>query len=126
MLHIIRNTIVLEGLSEETQSKAEEVGVVYLVPLSNNKLLQINSAKLGPTPYQQTVIDQLNKSTPAVEKKKRRKRPKGPNPLSVKKSNKLSVQVRKKGVETKSKVCVVISYTIVMLLTQLTEKEAKI
>ena len=68
-------------------------------------MLQINSAKLGPTPYQQTVIDQLNKLTPAAEtKKKRRRRPKGPNPLSVKKSSKLSAPNRKKGVETQSKV----------------------
>ena len=68
----------------------------------------MNDVKLTPTPYQQAVIDHLNRLAPPPESvKRRRRRAKGPNPLSVRKSSKLPVTVdcsATHGVVTRSKV----------------------
>ena len=64
--------------------------------------------KLAPTPYQQGVIDCLNRLAPPPESvKRRRKKAKGPNPLSVRKTSKLPVLVARgttDGVVSRSKV----------------------
>lgn len=76
LLHIIRNTMVLEGPSNTSHKKAEEV----------------TAAKVQPTSYQKAVLQQLDMAAASgseePKKKGRRKRPKGPNPLSVKRSKK--------------------------------------
>ena len=69
--------------------------------------LKLLTAKVNPTEYEQSVIDTLNaEAAPTKEaKKRRRKRAKGPNPLSVKKSKTLHVMKPiSTGVVSKSKV----------------------
>ena len=65
-------------------------------------------ARVKPTEYEQSVIDTLNAGAPQQPgpKKRRRKRAKGPNPLSVKKSRKFSLLGGRSagGVVSKSKV----------------------
>ena len=63
---------------------------------------------MKPSEYEQSVIDSLNSSAPQKPegKKRKRKRPKGPNPLSVKKSQKFVVQDKSVpgGIVSRSKV----------------------
>ena len=60
------------------------------------------------TEFEQTVVSALDSTLPAQpEKKRKRKQPHGPNPLSVKKKTKKSctVVVSNKGIRTKNQVC---------------------
>ena len=70
--------------------------------------MKLGTAKVNPTEYEQSVIDALNADTsPKVETKKhKRKKAKGPNPLSVRKSKKCCVSRTpvSAGVVSKSKV----------------------
>ena len=70
--------------------------------------MKLGTAKVNPTDYEQSVIDALNAdASPKVETKKhKRKKARGPNPLSVRKSKKLPVSQTpvSAGVVNKSKV----------------------
>lgn len=70
--------------------------------------MKLGTAKVNPTEYEQSVIDALNAdASPKVETKKhKRKKAKGPNPLSVRKSKKLCASRTpvSAGVVSKSKV----------------------
>lgn len=83
LLHIVRNTMVLEGPSDTSHKKAEEVSL----------------AKVQPTSYEKSVLQQLDAAAAGAsdepKKKGHRKRPKGPNPLAVKKSTKPKRSVNK-------------------------------
>lgn len=66
---------------------------------------QISAAKVNPSAYEKSVIDGLSKEK--VERRTRkRKKAKGPNPLSVRRGQKLSVKagVAPAGVVSRSKV----------------------
>lgn len=55
-------------------------------------LLQVCSSKVQPTDHEQSVISALNSASGSSDVnrlRKKRKKPKGPNPLSVKKSRKV-------------------------------------
>ena len=58
----------------------------------SNRPTQVSAAKVQPNSYQKAVLQQLDTAaaigSEEPKKKGRRKRPKGPNPLSVKKSTK--------------------------------------
>ena len=70
--------------------------------------MKLDTAKVNPTEYEQSVIAALNAdASPSVETKKhKKKKAKGPNPLSVQKSKKLGVNQTpvSAGVVSKSKV----------------------
>ena len=77
--------------------------------------MKLDAAKVNPTEYEQSVIAALNAdASPNVETKKhKRKKAKGPNPLSVQKRKKLGVSQTpvSAGVVSKSKVsCMVPSF----------------
>ena len=73
LLHIIRNTIVLKNPSEGTKEKAEE----------------IVHQQTDLTPHETAVLKELDSKLIREEvKRRKRKRPGGPNPLSVKKKRK--------------------------------------
>ena len=62
-------------------------------------------AKVNPSAYQKSVIDALGKKTAEQGQRRRRKKAKGPNPLSVRKSHKFPSSVGiPAGVVSKSKV----------------------
>jgi U3 small nucleolar RNA-associated protein 23 len=74
LLHIVSNTIVLENPTRVSQKAHDEVC----------------SSKVQPTEHEQSVITALNSASGITEtRRKRKKKPKGPNPLSVKKSRKV-------------------------------------
>lgn len=56
-------------------------------------MLQVCSSKVQPTAHEQSVISALNSTSGGPDgsqlKKRKRKKPKGPNPLSVKRSRKV-------------------------------------
>ena len=72
---------------------------------------QLLEAKLEPEEHQKTVIDSLNKAAglDRAQRKRKPRRRKGPNPLSVKKSQRSFVRDRvvQGGVVSRSKVRVV-------------------
>ena len=118
-MHIIRNTVILENPSDSSHHKAKEVCVCMqhdlqymficsLCPPSSSSSMKLDTAKVNPTEYEQSVIAALNAdASPNVETKKRqRKKAKGPNPLSVQKRKKLGVSQTpvSAGVVSKSKV----------------------
>lgn len=122
MLHIVQNTIVLEGPSDSSQQKADEVTtysgrkspVCTLIALSllsahmptSIRVPKLSTAKLNLSSHDKLVIESLVQRQPAVSRKRRR-RAKGPNPLSVKKSYKFTgknKEVPVAGVVSKSKV----------------------
>lgn len=73
LVHIVRNTIVLESPSEESHSKADEL-VESVTDLTH---------------HEKTVVEALDKEIEQHEvQKRKRKKPHGPNPLSVKKKAK--------------------------------------
>ncbi|XP_065910465.1 rRNA-processing protein UTP23 homolog [Dysidea avara] len=74
LLYINRNTIVLEGVSDTSRDQAKQIGV----------------EKVQPTKYQQSVLDSLGSELAETTKKPKRKKIKGPNPLSCKKKSKIT------------------------------------
>ena len=75
-------------------------------------VLQLIAARVEPSEYQKTVLEKLSAAEGEKEgevvKRGKKKRPKGPNPLSVKKSSKLVARGRARPLKsglTQSKVC---------------------
>ena len=78
LLHIIRNTIVLKNPSEDTKEKVEE----------------IVRQQTDLTPHETAVLEELDSKLIREEvKRRKRKRPGGPNPLSIKKRKRLEAPV---------------------------------
>lgn len=76
LLYINRNTLVLEGVSDDSRDQAEQIG----------------AEKAQPTKYEKSVLESLGKAELSITAPKKPKRKiKGPNPLSCKKKSKTSV-----------------------------------
>ncbi|XP_003385131.1 PREDICTED: rRNA-processing protein UTP23 homolog [Amphimedon queenslandica] len=87
LFHIIRNTIVLEKPTESSQLLMNEISL----------------GKVSPTLPEQMEIT-LDNNQPSSDTKRKRRRPLGPNPLSVKKKRlKKSVSVASGGILQKNK-----------------------
>lgn len=85
IVHINRSVMVLEPASDVTLQSKERVrhGIYkYHFLCTHPFTLQAEHDALGPSKSEKAI---LNAVTPPVEVVKRKKRPKGPNPLSVKK-----------------------------------------
>jgi U3 small nucleolar RNA-associated protein 23 len=88
LIHIIRNTIVLEEPSDCSHEEVEKLTNEKTMP-SEHECIDKQLTELG-------VNDEYNKV-------KKRKRPQGPNPLSVKKKKRMTITNKSGGVSIKNK-----------------------